>query len=107
MVYIMTTTWYPPESQDEVLKKFLVVDQKFPMPDYEKEIVRMAVWVDEDGIKIISIAEVEKGKLQEALNHTHKVASEYWGIEGFRYKVQTLFSGTEAFAVIGRTLPKR
>ena len=107
MVYIMTTSWYPPEKQDEILKNFLVVDQKFPPPDYVKEIVRLAVWVDEDGIKIIGIVEVEKGKLDEALSHTHKVMSEYWGIEGLRYKVQTLLSGTEAFAIIGRKLPKR
>jgi hypothetical protein len=79
MVLIMVTAWIPPDKGTEVGKKYLEVMQKIPYESFEKPLVSAGNAV-KDGMKVIEIFEVEKGKYEEALNLTVKRESEFFGI---------------------------
>lgn len=107
MVYLVSTTWYPPAKQPEVLKIYLQLAQKYPpQPELGETVVDLMVTVDEDGIKAMSIFKVNNGKYEEALTRSHKMLSEYWGIEGYRYTVKTWSTLEEAFAILGEKPPE-
>ena len=61
MVLIMVTSWIPPDKGTEVGKKYLEVTQKIPFESFEKPLVNAGNMV-KDGLKVIVIVEVEKGK---------------------------------------------
>ena len=104
MVLIMVTSWYPPDKTTEAAKKFLEVMQKYPQESFEKPLVG-AVKADKDGIKNIWIEEIEKGKYEEALNLVSRRLVEYFGIEGYRYTIETLLTFEEAMPMIGLEMP--
>ena len=105
MVLIMVTSWYPPDKAIEVAKKFIEVLQKYPQESYEKWLVAGAVIAVKDGIRVITITEVEKGKYEEALSLEAKRLVEYFGIEGYRFQIETLLSVEEAMPLIGLEMP--
>jgi len=105
MVMIMVTSWYPPNKAIEVAKKFLEGMQKFPQESFEKPLVIAGVTSVKDGIRGITITEVEKGKYEEALNLTAKRLVEYFGIEGYRFEIETLMTIEEAMPLLGLEMP--
>ncbi len=105
MVLIMVTSWYPPDKAIEVATKYLEVLQKFPQESFEKPLVAAAASAVKDGIKVISITEVEKGKYEEALSLTAKRNVEYFGIEGYRFEIETLLTIEEALPLVGLEMP--
>jgi len=104
MAVIMVTTWYPPDKATEAAKKFLEVTEKFPQESFEKNWLA-GVKGDEDGITTIWLTEVERGKLEEALNLISRRLVEYFGIEGYRAKVETLMTFEEAMPLVGLEMP--
>ena len=102
---IMVTAWYPLYKATEVGKKYIAVMQKFPAESFEKPLVPVGVRTVKDGIRVTAITEVEKGKFEEAYNLTVRRMVEYFGIEGFRYEVETLLTGEEAMPLIGLEMP--
>ncbi len=104
MLLIMLTTWYPPHKATQAAKKFLEVMKKFPQQSFEKKWLG-GVKSDEDGIKSVWLTEVEKGKLEEAFNLTAKREAEYLGIEGYKFKVETLMTFEDAMPLIGLEMP--
>jgi len=105
MVMIMVTSWYPPDKAVEVAKKFLEVMQKFPQESFEKPLLLGGVTSVKDGIRVIAITEVEKGKYEEALNLEAKRLVEYMSIEGYRFEMETLMTTEEAMPLLGLEMP--
>jgi len=105
MVMIMVTSWYPPDKAVEVAKKFLEVMQKFPQESFEKPLLLGGVTSVKDGIRVIAITEVEKGKYEEALNLEAKRLVEYMSIEGYRFEMETLMTTEEAMPLLGLKMP--
>jgi len=105
MVMIMVTAWYPPTKATEVGKKYIEVMQKIPQESFEKPLVPVGVSADKDGINVIAITEVRKGKYEEALNLTSRRMVMFFGIEGYRYEVKTLLTLEEAMPLIGLKMP--
>jgi DNA-binding XRE family transcriptional regulator len=89
----------------EAAKKYLEVFKKIPLASFEKVLVN-ASRNDKKGIEIISIYEVEKGKYDEAFNLAYRRMHEFYGIEGFTWRIQTLAKFEESFAIMGLTPPK-
>lgn len=104
MVLIMVTAWYPPDKATEVAKKFIEVMGKYPQESFEKSWLT-GVKSDEDGIKSVSLTEIEKGKLEEALILTAKREAEYFGIEGYGFKMETLMGFEDAMPIVGLEMP--
>ena len=104
MPLIMVTTWYPPDKAIEVAKKFLEVLQKFPQESFEKSWLA-GVKSDEDGVKTVTLTEIERGKLEEAMILTARREAEYIGIEGYGFKMETLMTFEDALPIIGLEMP--
>jgi len=101
MVLIMVTAWIPPDKIVEAAQKYMEVLQKFPEQPFEKPLVEAASNSTKDGIKVISIGEIERGKYEEAMDLVMKRNAEYYGIKGYRYEVETLATLEEALPAIG------
>jgi hypothetical protein len=73
MPYIITTSMYPSDKGEEVAKRYLEAMAKYP-PDASlgTQIVPAAVKTTLQGIKVIGITEVKKGKYEDALTRTEK-----------------------------------
>ena len=89
MVLIITTAWYPPGKANEVGKKFLEVTKKLPPDPSISKLLTIAVKATKDGIKVVGISEIVKGKYEEALARSTKWNQEYTSIEGYRYEMET------------------
>jgi len=105
MVLIMVTSWIPLDKVTEVTEKYMEVIQKFPQESFEKPLVISGSSPSKDGIKVISITEVEKGKYEEAVNLVARRMAEFYSIKGYRFEVETLLTLEEALPVIGMAPP--
>ena len=105
MVLIMVTSWYPPDKATEVAKKYLEVLQKIPYESFEKPLVPVGARSVKDGMEVINIVDVEKGKFEEAYNLTVRRLLMFIGIVGFTYEVEMLLTGEEAMPLIGLKMP--
>jgi len=104
MVLIMVTSWYPPDKATEAAKKFLEVMEKFPQESFEKSWLA-GVKSDEVGIMTVWLTEIERGKLEEALNLTSRREAEYLDVEGYRFKMETLMTFEDAMPLVGLEMP--
>lgn len=106
MVFLVSTNWFPANKAEEVGKKYLEARSKYPDDlSISKPILRVAVKTTKDGIKSISISEIQPGKVAEALAITNEHALMYANIEGYKYKIETWMSGIEAMPLIGLKMP--
>ena len=102
MPYIVVRSWYPNNKADEVAKKYMEVIEKYP-PDESltKEVVPVAVNVNKDGIETISIDEVERQKVGDALNRAGRILAEFRNISEYNYEIKTWAKVEEALETIG------
>lgn len=102
MPYMITHLWYPNHVVDEVAKKFMESLEKYPHDEsISKTIVPAAVSTTKKGIEVISIEEVERQKLGDALEKEALFMAEYRNINGFRYETKTWATLKEAMKSIG------
>ncbi len=102
MPYIFTTSLYPSEKAVEVAKRYLEAIKRYP-PDSSlgTQVVPAAVTTTLQGIKVIGITEVKKGKLEDAIGRTAKMMSMFHDIQGFEYTVERYALVEEAMKTIG------
>jgi hypothetical protein len=107
MPYLVTTSLYPSDKAPEVAKRYLEALTKYP-PDENlgTELVPAAVKGTHQGIDVIGISEVKKGKLEEAYLRTVNMMAMFHTIPGFEYTIETYLKVEEALAVIGMSIPK-
>ena len=106
MVLIMVTSWYPPTKIIEVAEKYIEVMQKIPDdPTIAEPLVTVGVSSGKDGVEVISIGNVRKGKYEEAMNIVLRRMVMFHGIEGYRCEIKTLSTLEEAMPLIGLAPP--
>ncbi len=106
MVLIISTVWYPPGKANEVAKKYLEVFKKIPPDPSISKLLTIAVKGTKDGIKVVGISDVVKGKYEEALARATKWNLEYANIEGLRWEIETYMDIKEAMKTIGMAAPE-
>lgn len=108
MVYVMLTTWVPADKAKVFGKRIIEGIAKFPTDESVSKLVVQAASSSEGFIKAFSISEVVDGKITEALSRATNYAFFYAEAigEGFKYSVETVFSGMEAMRVIGMEMPE-
>ena len=106
MPYIITKAWWPSDKTEEAVNKSFEVASKYRPDPSLSELVAQCIKASEKGIINLGIDEVKKGKLEEALTLTRKIAVEYHNITGFEYSIEVWSNAIEAFATIGRTPPE-
>ena len=102
----MVTSWVPNIKVNKSVEIYMELMKKYPPQDWENEVVQLGVMADGDSVKSISVTEVPKEKLGEAMELTTKRMLMFWPIEGYKYVIDTLLTGAEAMPMIGRAMPQ-
>jgi len=107
MPYLVSTTCWPSDKTDEMVKKAIEVAQKYP-PDLSlgEPIVPNAIKASPEGIRSMGITEVKEGKLEAAIKRAMDTAVMYHSIQGFEYSIDVWLTLAEAYAAIGKTPPE-
>ncbi len=106
MPYVMVTSWVPNIRVNKSVEIYMELMKKYPPQDWENDVVLLGVMADGDCIKSISVSEVPKAKLGEAMELAAKRMLLFWPIEGYRYVIDTLLTGSEAMPMIGKAMPQ-
>ena len=107
MVYIVTIAKYPSHLGATVGKRYLEMLQKFPPdPSLGEGIVPAAVKRTEYGLQTISLTEVAKGKLDEALERAHNQLAMFNDLEDVEMSLEVYMTASEALATVGMKLPE-
>jgi hypothetical protein len=101
-MYVITTALYPNDKAKEVVNMQAKAMAKYP-PDVSlgTMIVPAAVVATLKGIKVITIIEVKKGKLEDALASGAIRLAMFHDIQGYRYTMKTYMNLEEAMKTIG------
>ena len=95
---ITTMVSYPPESAQEMAKRFL---EAAPLPDY---MTRKGPYISsciKDGIIATSLIELDNSKLAEGLEFLGNYMAIFFGVPGFTYEIKPRFEIEEALKMIG------
>jgi len=107
MVFTIMTVLYPIGKASEVAKRWIESLQKFPPDASLGKTLAIGVNPTKDGIKVVAIGDVVKGKYEEALlrgiQSTHEFMAD---IEGFKYEIETFMDIAEAMPIIGMKAPE-
>jgi hypothetical protein len=107
MPYLVSKAWWPSDKTEEVVNKAFELAGKIqPDPSISEPVIDNCVKATEKGIMNISIEEVKKGRLDDAITRAQKNAVEYHNIAGFEYSIEVWSNAVEAFALIGRKPPE-
>ena len=102
MSYIFTTSLYPSDKAVEVTKKYLEAITKYPPDDsLGTQLVPAAVTTTLQGIKVIGIIEVKKGKFEDQMTKIQNMMAMFHSIQGFEYTVERYATVEEAMKIIG------
>ncbi|MBY8981409.1 MAG: hypothetical protein KGD57_00540 [Candidatus Lokiarchaeota archaeon] len=98
MAFYMVTFTYPPNKAKEIGQTFLS-KKNIKLPDYIKQ-VNVFVVMDND-VKSYIIYEVENDKTHNALIAIANRFTDYFDIEGSKFKIEPLLTTKEALNLIG------
>jgi hypothetical protein len=106
MPYLVSFVKYPSHIAPKVAKKYLELLQKFP-PDNSlgENIVPSAVKVTDEGIRILGVTRVNKGKLEEAWNLAIEQRAFFLDVEGYESSLEVWATVEEGLAALGMKLP--
>ena len=106
MPYVILTAWFPPHKSMEVAKQAIEIVKKVSGDNYVgKNILPGAVMRTKDGIKGITIAEIEEGQLQAALDQANDMAQMYEEVEGLTSEITIWGSMAESLTTLGLKIP--
>jgi len=109
MPYLITFTKWPSDKSMEVVKKAIESNKKFPEDDSlgEDLLPGNAIKSTKEGVKTITVLNVSKGKLEEALSRAIAVGNFFaMSIEGFEYTIEVWSTVEEAYSSIGQKPPE-
>ena len=107
MPYIITTGWYPTDIEKEITEKYFEVVKQYPFDrSLGKDTIPVAITTNKNGVKILSVMEVKKGKLEDALTWSSKRMFLLQSIKGWEYKVKVWITIGEALELGGINSPE-
>ena len=105
---LLSKVWFPADQSNKVAKRYIDWLKDNPPDKTVETNVRIGFLSDESGnILAISMADIMKGKEQQALSNVHKqnvfLAA---GIEGFKYKCEIILDFNEGYKILNMTAPE-
>ena len=101
-MYIITNSLYPNDKAKEVANMYLKMVTKYPDDaSLGTRVVPVAVRTTLEGIKVMTITEIKKGKLEDALSFITNRLAMFMDIPGYRYAIKTYMNLEEALKTIG------
>ena len=107
MPYIMSFVKYPSYLAPKVAKRYLELLQQNPDNDDSigEAIVQSAAKITDEGVKILGVTRVKKGKLDEAWNAALQARAFFMDIEGYEASIEVWATVEEGLQVLGMNLP--
>ncbi|NVM35582.1 MAG: hypothetical protein HWN81_08290 [Candidatus Lokiarchaeota archaeon] len=106
MVLIVATILFPHAKSSEVAKKNIDLIQKYPADPSIGEGLVIGVKATTDGIKVLFVGEVKKGKVEEYMSNIAKQYQETaLEIDGYKYQLETYLTVAEAYKILGMEPP--
>ena len=106
MVLIVATVMFPHGKSSEVAKKNIEMIQKYPNDPSLGEGLALGVKPTTDGMKVLFVGEVNKGKVEEYMSRMAKQYQEFaLQIDGYTYQIETYFSVAEAYKILNMEPP--
>jgi hypothetical protein len=106
MPYIISFVKYPSHLGPKLGKKYLEYMQKFPTDDSLVEaIIPSAVKVTDEGIRVLSVSLVKKGKFDEAWKLAFDQRAFFLDVEGYEGSIEVWATIGEALASVGMKPP--
>ena len=96
-MYLIALTCYPPESANELGKRFM---EATPVPDYMTTIGPF-VRVTLEGSRTIAIYQFDASKYAEASDYLNNRYAAYLGVPGLTYSIQEWLEAKDALKLIG------
>ena len=108
MPYLVAFARWPTDKTAELVKKAIEVIKKYPEDTSLGEpIIPNAFKGGLEGMRSLSVTEVKKGKLEEAITRGREIAMMYAAsVEGFEYSIEVWSTLAEGYATIGQTPPE-
>ena len=101
-MYVIVTASYPNDKVKEVADVYIKAITKHPPDDsLATPVVPVAVRATLQGIRVISVHEIKKGKLEVAMARMANFQAMFYDIQGYRWTMKTYMNLEEAMAVIG------
>ena len=103
---LMTTSIYPPSMAQQVGETYINIMDKYPDdPSLGEPLVPAAVSSTLEGIRVVTLYIINKGKTQEVMDLASSRMLEFGKIEGFRYSIETVYDASEAMSLLGLDAP--
>jgi hypothetical protein len=101
-MYIITNSLYPNDKAKDVANMYLKMMTKYPDDNsLGNRVVPVAVRTTLEGIKVMTITEIKKGKLEDAMSFITNRLAMFMDIPGYRYAIKTYMNLEEALKTIG------
>ncbi len=100
-MYLMVTSLYPADKVKEAANVYVKMMTKYPDDtSLMTPLVQCSVKTTLEGIKIIHISEIKKGKLEAAYDFAVKRMTLFYEIQGYRWQIDTTLNIDEALKTI-------
>ncbi len=100
-MYIITKSTYPNDKVKEVSEMYIKCLTKYPDDaSLGTPLVPVALRPSPEGIEALTITDVKKGKLEDALNLARNRLAMFWSITGYRYKIEFYANIEEAMKLM-------
>lgn len=97
---------FPHTKSNKVAKKNIEMIKKYPIDPSIGEGIALGVKATIDGMKVLYVGEVKKGKVEEYMARMGKQYQEYaLEIDGFKYQIDIFFEVAKAYKILGMELP--
>jgi len=101
-MYLIIKSLYPNDKAKEVAEMYLKAMTKYP-PDasLETPVVPIAVRTNHEGVNVMSIHDIKKGKFEDAQTRFVNFTAMFNDIQGYRTTFETYLNLEEAMKSIG------
>jgi hypothetical protein len=96
---VITRSTYPTSVAVEISKRFVKAG-KNPFPSFMKRLYVLSDSVGGGDIEVISLYEIEDGRIPDAYREFLKYFSQYFDLNGYKYEIKPMLTAQEAIPII-------
>jgi polyphosphate kinase 2 (PPK2 family) len=88
-MFLVTTAVFPPDKSQKIAEKYIEVAAK-ELPPFLKRLHALVNSKTEEGIKVLSIFEVDDANIKDGIIEITKRCVQFNAIQGFRFEIETM-----------------
>lgn len=105
MVLVVANIVFPPALSPTIARKNIELLKKYPDDPSLGKTLAIGVKPNLDGMHILAVGEVKRGKVEKFMKRLVKIYQEYTNLDGFKYQVDVYLDVGEAYDVLGMDPP--